>query len=209
LSPPTGRFPDFAAGLKEAGRVPVSTTDFKPGLTIELDGQVYQIVTSEHYKPGKGQAVVRTRLRDVRTGNVYEKTFRSGEKVETAHVVRKRMQFLYTDGSSYYLMDNDTYDQVQLTEEQVGENAPWLKEGEDVDVTLYEGQLLGLEPQKHVQRKVERTDPGIRGDTATGGTKPAVIEGGATIQVPLFVNIGDTIRVNTQTAEYITRVDDA
>jgi elongation factor P len=189
--------------------VPVTTAQFKPGLTIELDGQVYQIVSSEHYKPGKGQAVVRTKLRDVRTGNMYDKTFRSGEKVETAHVERKRMQFLYTDGSSYYLMDNNTYDQVELTAEQVGGSAQWLKEGEDVDVTLYQGQLLGLEPQKHVERKVERTDPGIRGDTATGGTKPAVIEGGATVQVPLFVTIGDTLRVNTQTGEYITRVDES
>ncbi len=189
--------------------MPVSTAEFKPGLTIELDGQVYQIVTSEHYKPGKGQAVIRTKLRDVRTGNVYEKTFRSGEKVETARVERKRMQFLYTDGSSYYLMDNQTYDQFELTGEQVGESAQWLKEAEDVDVTLHEGQLLGLEPQKHVERKVERTDPGIRGDTATGGTKPAVIEGGVTIQVPLFVNLGETIKVNTQTGEYITRVDES
>jgi len=189
--------------------VPVSTAEFKPGLTIELDGQVYQIVTSEHYKPGKGQAVVRTKLRDVRTGNVYEKTFRSGEKVATARVERKRMQFLYTDGSSYYLMDNQSYDQFELTGEQVGESAQWLKEGEEVDVTLHEGQLLGLEPQKHVERKVERTDPGIRGDTATGGTKPAVIEGGVTIQVPLFVSLGETIKVNTQTGEYITRVDES
>ena len=189
--------------------MPVSTAEFKPGLTIELDGQVYQIVTSEHYKPGKGQAVIRTKLRDVRTGNVYEKTFRSGEKVETARVERKRMQFLYTDGSSYYLMDNQSYDQFELTGEQVGESAQWLKEGEDVDVTLHEGQLLGLEPQKHVERKVERTDPGIRGDTATGGTKPAVIEGGVTIQVPLFVNVGERIKVNTQTGEYITRVDES
>jgi elongation factor P len=192
--------------LKEAGTVPVSTSDFKPGLTIELDGQVYQIVSSEHYKPGKGQAVVRTKLRDVRTGNVYDKTFRAGEKVETAHVERRRMQFLYTDGSSYFFMDSDNYDQRELTEEQVGESALWLKEGEEVHVALYEGQLLGVETQHTVDRKVERTDPGIRGDTATGGTKPAVVEGGATVQVPLFVNVGDMIRVDTRNGQYLTRV---
>jgi elongation factor P len=186
--------------------VPVSTNDFKPGLTIELDGQVYQVVHSEHYKPGKGQAVVRTKLRDVRTGNVYDKTFRAGEKVETAHVERKRMQYLYTDGTDYHVMDNQSYDQMALTAEQVGEDAVWLKEGEDVDVTMYQGELLGVEVQQTVERRVERTDPGIRGDTATGGTKPAVLEGGATIQVPLFVNVDDVVKVDTRNGNYITRV---
>ena len=185
--------------------MPVSTAEFKPGLTIELDGQVYQIVSSEHYKPGKGQAVVRTKLRDVRTGNVYDKTFRAGEKVETARVERKKMQFLYTDGSSFYFMDNNTYDQVELTEDQVGDQAVWLKEGEDVDVTMYEGEVLGVEAAHTVIRKVERTDPGVRGDTATGGTKPAVVEGGATVQVPLFVNEGESIRIDTRTGAYLQR----
>ena len=191
--------------MKEGHTVPVSTAEFKSGLTIELDGQVYQIVSSEHYKPGKGQAVVRTRLRDVRTGNVYDKTFRAGEKVETARVERRKMQFLYTDGASYFLMDNSNYDQVELTEEQVGEQTVWLKEGEDVDVTMYEGELIGVEAAHTVIRKVERTDPGIRGDTATGGTKPAVVEGGATVQVPLFVNEGEAIRIDTRTGAYLQR----
>jgi len=185
--------------------VPVSTAEFKPGLTIELDGQVYQIVSSEHYKPGKGQAVVRTKLRDVRTGNVYDKTFRAGEKVETAHVSRKKMQFLYSDGTSYYFMDNNTYDQVELSDDQVGDQAPWLREGEDVDVTMYETEVLGVEAAHTVIRKVEKTDPGVRGDTATGGTKPAVVEGGATVQVPLFVNEGESIKIDTRTGAYLQR----
>ncbi len=184
----------------------VSTAEFKPGLTIELDGQVYQIVTTEHHKPGKGHAVVRTRLRDVKTGRVYDKTFRSGEKVESAHVERKKMQYLYTDGSTYAFMDNRDYEQVELSAEQVGEDAPWLKEGEDVDVTMYQGQVLGIEVATAVIRAVERTDPGVRGDTATGGTKPAVVEGGATVQVPLFVSIGDVIKIDTRTAAYVERV---
>jgi len=186
--------------------VPVSTNEFKTGLTVELDGHVYQILNFEHHKPGKGHAVVRTKLRDVRTGNVYDKTFRAGEKVETAHVQRKRMQYLYSDGSGYFLMDNDSYDQMELSEEQVGDGAIWLKEGEDIDVTLHDGQLLGVEVQQTVERRVERTDPGIRGDTATGGTKPAVLEGGATVQVPLFVDVDDVLKVDTRTGSYITRV---
>jgi elongation factor P len=185
--------------------VPVSTAEFKPGLTIELDGQVYQIVTSEHYKPGKGQAVVRTKLRDVRTGNVYDKTFRSGEKVETAHVQRKKMQFLYADGETYHFMDNNTYDQVELSEAQVGDQAVWLREGEDVDVTMFQDEVLGVEAAHTIIRKVERTDPGVRGDTATGGTKPAVVEGGATVQVPLFVNEGEMIKIDTRTGNYLQR----
>ncbi|MGQ9730928.1 MAG: elongation factor P [Candidatus Zipacnadales bacterium] len=185
--------------------MPVSTAEFKPGLTIELDGQVYQILSSEHYKPGKGQAVVRTKLRDVRTGNVYDKTFRAGEKVETARVDRKRMQFLYTDGTAFYLMDTETYDQIELSREQVGDQAVWLKEGEEVQVTMYEGELLGVEVPQTVVRKVERTDPGIRGDTATGGSKPAVVEGGATVQVPLFINEGEQIKIDTRAGRYIER----
>jgi elongation factor P len=186
--------------------VAVSTAEFKPGLTIELDGQVYQIVTSEHHKPGKGHAVVRTRLRDIKTGRVYDKTFRSGEKVEAAHVERKKMQYLYTDGAHYAFMDSRDYEQVELAAEQVGDNAQWLKEGEEVDLTMHQGQLLGIEVPTAVIRTVERTDPGIRGDTATGGTKPAVVEGGATVQVPLFVNIGDVLKIDTRTAAYVERV---
>lgn len=183
----------------------ISTADFKAGLTIELDGNVYQIVSSEFYKPGKGQAVVRTRLRDIKTGNVFNKTFRSGEKVERAMVQRAPHQFLYSDGQTYFFMDNESYDQVELTAEQVGELACWLKEGEDVRLVMYEGELIGMEVADTVVREVVRTDPGVRGDTATGGAKPAVVEGGVTVTVPLFIEEGEKIRIDTRSGEYVER----
>jgi elongation factor P len=183
----------------------ISTQDFKPGLTIELDGHVYQIVSSEHYKPGKGQAVVRTRLRDVRSGNVFSKTFRSGEKVEQARIDRAQCQYLYDDGVQYYFMNNETYDQVELAQEQVGELAKWLKESEDVQIVTYEGELIGIEVPNTVIREVVETDPGLRGDTATGGTKPATVEGGAVVTVPLFIEIGEKVKIDTRSGEYVER----
>lgn len=185
----------------------ISTNDFKPGLTIELDGQVYQVVSSQHHKPGKGQAVVRTRLRDVQTDSVFNKTFRAGEKVPRAHVDRDRMQFLYHQGDRYFFMDNETYEQFEYTREQLGENAKWLKEGETVEITRYQGKLLDIEPPQTVEREIIRTDPGIRGNTAQGGTKPAVIEGDITVDVPLFVNQGEVIRVDTRSGEYLERAE--
>lgn len=184
----------------------ISTTDFKTGLTIELDGKVYQIVTMEFHKPGKGQAVIRTRLRDLESGNVFAKTFRSGEKVEPARVERKEMQFLYRSADAFVFMDTTTYDQEELSAEQVGDQEKWLKDGENVRLISHNNRLLGLEVENTVDRRVEKTDPGIRGDTAQGGSKPAVLEGGATVTVPLFVNIGDTVRVDTRSGEYVTRV---
>ena len=183
----------------------ISTQDFKPGLTIELDGHVYQIVTSAHHKPGKGQAVVRTKLRDIVSGSVFNKTFRSGEKVEQAHVERDQHQFLYTDGSAYFFMDVETYDQVELASEQVGELSPWLKEGEDVWIVTHESRLIGIEVANTVVRKVIQTDPGLRGDTATGGTKPAVVEGGIALTVPLFIQEGQALKIDTRSGEYIER----
>jgi elongation factor P len=183
----------------------ISTQDFKPGLTIELDGIVYQILTSEHYKPGKGQAVVRTRLRDIKNGSVFSKTFRSGDKVEQAHVSRKTHQYLYNDGEKYYFMDNDTYDQIELEAEQVGELSKWLKESEDVQIVTHDNQLIGIEVANTVVREVIQTDPGLRGDTASGGNKPAVIEGGAVVTVPLYLENGTKIRVDTRTGEYVER----
>lgn len=183
----------------------ISTSDFKTGLTIELDGRVYQIVSSEFHKPGKGQAVVRTKLRDIRTGSVFQKTFRSGEKVERARVERKTHQYLYGDAKNYYFMDTESYDQIEISADQVGELAKWLKDGEDVVVVTYEGELIGIEVANTVIREVVETDPGLRGDTATGGTKPAVIEGGATVMVPLFVQQGEKIKVDTRSGEYVER----
>jgi elongation factor P len=183
----------------------ISTSDFKPGLTIELDGHVYQIVMTEFHKPGKGQAVMRTKLRDVKSGNVFQKTFRSGEKVEQARIERSNCQYLYDDGVNYYFMDNETYDQRELSIEQVGELAKWLKESEDVQIVTYEGELIGIEIPNTVIREVVETDPGLRGDTATGGTKPATIEGGPVVTVPLFIEIGEKIKVDTRSGEYVER----
>lgn len=166
---------------------------------------MYQIISSQHHKPGKGQAVVRTKLRDIKTGSVFQKTFRSGEKVGRAHVDRSQHQYLYSDGSLYVFMDNETYDQVELTGDQVGELAVWLKEGEDVQLVTYEGQLIGIEVANTVVREITQTDPGLRGDTATGGSKPAVIEGGAAVTVPLFIEVGTKIKVDTRSGEYVER----
>lgn len=185
----------------------ISTNDFKPGLTIELDGHVYQVISSEHHKPGKGQAVVRTRLREVETDSVFNKTFRAGEKVPRAHVDRDRMQFLYKQNDRYFLMDTETYEQSEYTREQLGDNAKWLNEGEIVEVTSYQGKVLDVEPPQTVEREVVKTDPGLRGNTAQGGTKPAVIEGNITVDVPLFINRGDVIKVDTRTGEYLERAE--
>lgn len=184
----------------------ISTSDFKPGLTIELDGKVYQIVTQEFHKPGKGQAVLRTRLRDMETGNVFAKTFRSGEKVEPARVDRKEMQFLYATGDTFVFMDLESYDQVELSAEQIADQAKWLKDGESVWFIIHKSDILGIDVANTVDRRVVRTDPGLRGDTAQGGTKPATLEGGHVVTVPLFVNQEDVIRVDTRSGEYVTRV---
>lgn len=185
----------------------ILTLDLKPGMTIELDGRVMQVTSLERHKTvGRGGGMVRTRLKDIETGNVYEKTFRSTEKVAQARVERRDHQYLYNDGVNYYFMDTETYEQVQLSPEQVGEQAKWLKEGETVNLTTYEGKLVGIEVPNAVERRVVRTDPGVRGDTAQGGTKPALIEGGVTVDVPLFIDQDDMIRVDTSTVEYVSRV---
>ncbi|MFQ6133760.1 MAG: elongation factor P [Armatimonadota bacterium] len=184
----------------------VSTAEFKNGLTIELDGEVYSILEFQHVKPGKGGAFVRTKLRNVRTGNVFEKTFRAGAKVETAHVQRRSMQFLYHTGDAYYFMDLESFDQLELAAEQIGEARIYLKENEEVTVVSHGDEVMGVELPAAVVRAVAQTDPGIRGDTAQGGTKPAVLESGATVQVPLFVNVGDNIKVDTRSGEYLERV---
>jgi elongation factor P len=187
----------------------ISTSDFKSGLTFELDGQVYMIVTSEFYKPGKGQAVVRTKVRDIKTGNVYSKTFKSGEKFERAHVEHTDMQFLYSSAESYTFMDMESYEQIDLPAAAVEGVSKWFKEGESVQVIQYEGELIGVEVANTVERRVTQTDPGLRGDTAQGGTKPATVEGGAIVTVPLFINIGDVLKIDTRSGEYVERASTA
>jgi len=184
----------------------VSTSDFRNGLKIEVDGEPYIIVEFQHVKPGKGGAFVRTKLKNLRTGRVLDKTFRAGEKMPEAEVEERRMQFLYRDGEHYYFMDTNTYEQICLQSEQLGEAKELMPENVIANILFYKGKPIGVELPIFVEVKVAHTDPGVRGDTSAGGSKPATLETGAVIQVPLFINEGDTIRVDTRTRQYIERV---
>ncbi|RLE08243.1 MAG: elongation factor P [Candidatus Aminicenantes bacterium] len=183
-----------------------STTDFRRGLKIEVDGTPYAIVEFQHVKPGKGGAFVRTKLRNLITGAVIDKTFRAGEKVERPDLEEKTMQFLYSEGNQYYFMDTETYEQTFLTQEQLGESKNFLQENINVSILYYQGKPIGVELPIFVELEVKKTEPGVRGDTATGGSKPATLETGAVIQVPLFINEGDKVKIDTRTGEYIERV---
>jgi len=186
----------------------ISAVELRPGRTIELDGRVMQVLSAENFQPvGRGGGLVRTKLKDVENGGVFEKTFRSDGKIETAHIQRRDHQYLYSDGQYYHFMDNESYEQMQLSLEDLGDQRVWLKEGEKVTLVSHESKLIGVEVPNTVDRRVVKTDPGVRGDTATGGDKPAVIEGGATVTVPLFIGIGDVIRVDTRSGEYVERVE--
>ncbi|NCO66083.1 MAG: elongation factor P [Candidatus Aquicultor secundus] len=184
----------------------ISTNQFKNGMTIELDGTLFQIVEFQHVKPGKGGAFVRTKLRNFKTGGVVDKTFRAGEKVEQAMVNRRSMQYLYNDGSDYVFMDTETYEQISLPASFLQDETKFMKENMNVLIAMHEGQALGIELPTAVELEVTHTEPGVKGDTASGGTKPATLETGAVVQVPLFINVGDMIKVDTRTGDYITRV---
>lgn len=184
----------------------ISTNEFKTGVTIEYDGEVFSVVDFQHVKPGKGSAFVRTRLKNVRTGAVLERTFAAGEKLTKAHVERREFQFLYASGDEYYVMDTETFEQIPLTKAQIGDSIDFLKENMPVWLLTYAGTTLGVEIPNFVDLEVAETDPGFRGDTATGGSKPAKLETGAIIKVPLFVNRGDRIKVDTRSRTYIERV---
>lgn len=183
-----------------------STAEFKNGLTIELDGEVFQLIEFQHVKPGKGGAFVRTRLRNLRTGNVFDRTFRAGERIDIARVERRPLQFLYHTGEDYVFMDNETFDQVTMLEDQIGSQVKFLKDNLEVMVMSYDGRILGVDLPDTIEARVVQTDPGLKGDTASGGSKPATIETGAVVTVPLFVNEGDMIRVDTRSEKYIERV---
>ncbi|MDI3279789.1 MAG: elongation factor P [Bacillota bacterium] len=183
----------------------ISVNDLRTGLTIEVDGEVYSVVEFLHVKPGKGAAFVRTKLKNVRTGAVLERTFRAGEKVQQAHVETREMQYLYASGDEHHFMDLSSYEQVSLSEQMLGEAKKFLKENMTILVQFYEGQPIGVELPTAVELKVVETDPGLRGDTASGGSKPAVLETGAVVQVPLFINVGDVIKVDTRTGQYLSR----
>jgi elongation factor P len=183
----------------------VSTAEFKKGLRIVLDGQPYAIVDFQHVKPGKGGAFVRTKLKHMRLGRVIDNTFRAGEKVELVDFDDKHMQFLYRD-DRFHFMDTETYEQVSLSEEEVGEARVYLKENTEVEVLYIDGAPSSVELPNFVELAIARTDPGVRGDTAQGGSKPATLETGAVVQVPLFLNEGDVVKVDTRTGEYLGRV---
>ena len=184
----------------------ISVSDFRNGVTFDMDGKVMQIVEFQHVKPGKGAAFVRTKLKNVITGGVVEKTFRPTEKMPKAHIERKNMAYSYNDGDLYYFMDNETFDMLPLSQDQLGDALKFVTENMNVTVLSYKGSVFGVEPPTFVELKVTETEPGFKGDTSTGATKPATLETGATINVPLFVDQGDTIRVDTRTGEYMERV---
>jgi len=184
----------------------ISTADFRNGLTVELDGEVYSIIEFQHVKPGKGGAFVRTKLRALRTGSVTDRTFRAGERMEQAYLERRTMQYLYRSGDDYVFMDTETYDQSNLSADQLGDKAQYLKDGIELAVVSHDGRLLGVELPDSVELAVTQTDPGLRGDTASGGSKPATLETGAVVQVPLFINEGDVLRVDTRSHQYLERV---
>jgi elongation factor P len=183
----------------------VSTAEFKKGLKIQFDGAPYTIVDFQHVKPGKGGAFVRTKLKHMRLGRVIDNTFRAGEKVELVDFDEKRMQYLYRD-DRYHFMDLDNYEQISLSADEVGDARHFLKENTEVEILFIDGSPVTVELPNFMELQIVKTDPGIRGDTATGGSKPAELETGAVIQVPLFLNVGDVVKVDTRTSEYLSRV---
>ncbi|MBA2783480.1 MAG: elongation factor P [Rubrobacteraceae bacterium] len=184
----------------------VSTNSLKNGMTLKIDGTLWRVEYFQHVKPGKGGAFVRTRLRNIDSGAVVEKTFRAGEKLENVRTESRPMTYLYRDGDLLYFMDSDTYDQVPMPAQVVGEAVGYIVEGGTVTVLSADGEVVSVEPPAHVDLGVSQTDPGLKGDTATGGTKPATLETGVVVQVPLFINVGDQVRVDTRSNEYLTRV---
>lgn len=183
----------------------ISVNDLRRGLTITLDDGVYSVVDFLHVKPGKGAAFVRTTLKNVRTGAVMERTFRAGERVARAHIETREMQYLYASGDEHVFMDTETYEQVTLSSEQLGDAPKYVKENTNIHIQFYEGQAIGIDLPTTVELQVVETEPGFKGDTAQGATKPATLETGLVVQVPLFVDQGEVIKVDTRTGEYLSR----
>ncbi|GAF13658.1 translation elongation factor P [Bacillus sp. JCM 19046] len=183
----------------------ISVNDLKTGLTIEVENGIWQVMDFQHVKPGKGAAFVRTKLRNLRTGAIQEKTFRAGEKVGKAHIENRRMQYLYASGDTHTFMDNESYEQLELQANQIEYELKFLKENMEVHIITYQSETLGVEVPNTVTLEVVETEPGIKGDTASGGTKPATVETGLTVQVPFFVNQGDKLIIDTRNASYVSR----
>jgi len=183
----------------------ISASEFRNGVTIEYEGDIFTIIEFQHVKPGKGAAFVRTRLKNIISGGIVEKTFRPSEKMNRAHIDRNDMQYLYNDGELYHFMDNESYEQIAVNASDVGDSLQFVKENEMVKVLAYNGSVFGIEPPLQVELQVVATEPGFKGDTATGATKPATMETGVSINVPLFINEGDKVKIDTRTGEYVGR----
>ncbi|MCI7740530.1 MAG: elongation factor P [Lachnospiraceae bacterium] len=183
----------------------ISAGDFRNGVTLEIDGNIVQIVEFQHVKPGKGAAFVRTKYKNIITGAVLEKSFRPTEKFPAARIERKDMQYLYNDGELYYFMDNETFEQIGLNTDTVGDSLKFVKENETVKVCSHNGNVFAVEPPLFVELEITETEPGFKGDTAQGASKPATVETGATVQVPLFIDQGEKIKIDTRTGEYLSR----
>jgi len=186
--------------------VAITTANFKNGMCIMHDGKRWVIIEFQHVKPGKGAAFVRTKLKELESGRVVEYTFRAGEKFDDVRVENKTMQYLYNDGGTYYFMDTTSYDQVELDGDFVGDARQWLQENDEVQILTADGDYIGVEPPMFVELEVTETEPGFKGDTVQGGNKPATLETGAVVQVPMFVNIGDKLKIDTRDGRYVTRV---
>lgn len=183
----------------------ISVNDFRTGLTIEVDGGIWRVLEFQHVKPGKGAAFVRSKLRNLRTGAIQEKTFRAGEKVARAQIDTRKMQYLYANGDQHVFMDTESYEQIELSAKQIEYELKFLKENMEVYIMMYQGETIGIELPNTVELTVTETEPGIKGDTASGGSKPATLETGLVVQVPFFVNEGDVIVVNTSDGSYVSR----
>jgi elongation factor P len=184
----------------------VTTANFKNGMCIMYDNKMWLIVEFQHVKPGKGGAFVRTKLKELKGGRIVDVTFRAGEKFEDVRVETKHLQYLYNNGSAYHFMDTSSYEQFELGADFIGDTAKWLKENDEVEVMYAGGEMIGVEPPMFVELEVTETDPGFKGDTVQGGTKAATLETGAVVQVPMFLNVGERIRVDTRDGRYVTRV---
>ncbi len=184
----------------------ISASEFRNGVTVEIDGEIFVIVEFQHVKPGKGAAFVRTKIKNLITGSTTERTFRPSEKMGKAHIERADMTYLFSDGDLFHFMDPENFEQIAVNADEVGDTLKLVKENELVKILSYNGKVFGIEPPMFVELEITDTEPGFKGDTATGATKPAVVETGATINVPLFLSTGDVIKIDTRTNEYLGRV---
>lgn len=184
----------------------ISTADFRNGMGLKINGKYYTIVEFQHVKPGKGGAFVRYKIKDLKSGRTIDQTCNAGSKFESVQLITREMQYLYNDGAAFYFMDNDTYEQIPVDADFIGENQKWLKENDTCQLLYADTELLGVNPPMFIEAEITQTDPGFKGDTVQGGTKPATIETGATIQVPMYLNQGEVVRVDTRTGKFVARV---